>query len=131
MSKTKTMLLMVIAGSVAFSVALWFYMQKAPMAMREIVVACLVGLIVLASVLIASKRIKNEKKGLSNDDELSLRIKERAAAISFTGSFLIWNFILLFLADKQLSNAAVIGVGIIAQGLLFFGSLFYYHRKGI
>ena len=131
MSKTKTMLVLVMAGAVVFTMVLWFYNTKQPLEISEYAVAVLVGVIVLASIIVASKRIKNEKRGLTPEDEMSVRIKERAAAISFSVSFIMWVFILLFFADKDLSNSAVVGIGIIAQGLLFFGLLFYYNKKGL
>ena len=131
MSKTKTALALVLAGAVVFTVVLWFYNTEKPLDIPEYAVAILVGVIVMASVVMASKRIKNEKKGLNPDDEMSIRIKERAAAVSFSFSFIMWMFVLLFFADKELSNSAVVGIGIIAQGLLFFALLFYYNRRGL
>ncbi len=131
MSKTKAILGLVLAGAVVFTVALWFYNTEQPLDIPEYAIALLVGIIVLASVIVASKRIKNENKGLTPDDELSIRIKERAAAVSFSFSFIMWMFVLLFFGDKELSNSAVIGIGIIAQGLMFFALLFYYNKKGL
>lgn len=125
------MLALVLAGAVVFTMVLWFYSAKEPLDIREYAIALLVGVVVLASVVVASKRIKNEKKGLNPDDEMSIRIKERAAAVSFSVSFIMWMFVLIFFADKELSNSAVVGIGILAQGILFFALLFYYHRQGL
>lgn len=131
MKKTKTMLILILAGTVTFSVGLWLYSTKAELTITDYIVAGLVLIIVAFSLVVGNKRLKEAKKGLPPDDELSIHIKQKAAAIAFSFSFIIWTFILLFMGDKETNPTIPIGIGILATGILFLGLWAYYSKTGI
>ena len=127
MGKTKTLLMLILAGTVTFSVGLWFYSTKAELDLMEYVVAGLVAVVVVFSVIIGLKRMKNEKAGLPSDDELSQRIKEKAAGGAFLGSVYLWLLILIFF--RKMSVEVAVGFGIIGMGLIFIVLYIYHSNK--
>lgn len=131
MKKTKTMLIIMLAGTVTFSAGLWAYSTMEPLGTFEIAIAVLVALIVIFSLVIGMKRIKDEKKGLTPEDELSKSIKQKAAATAFMYSFYLWTAIILFMVDTKHSIEIPIGIGIMGMGLLFIGFWIYYSKTGI
>jgi len=131
MKKTKSMLLIMLAGTVTFSIGLWLYSTMDSLSILEYSMAALVLIVVVFSTIVGIKRLKKEKKGLTVDDELSLRIKQKAGASAFSLSFLLWSFIALFTVDTGLRPEIPIGIGILGMGLLFIGFWIYYSKKGI
>ena len=97
----------------------------------EYTAAGVVTLIVAFSAYFGFKRIKDEKKGLPADDEMSEMIKQKAAARAFAYSFYTWLAILIFTTDSNLDIEVPIGLGILIMGVLFIGFWMYYLKKGL
>ena len=130
-AKTKTMLLLILAVAVTFTTGLWFYSTREPLGMLEYTVAGLVLIIVLISLWVGLKRMKDEKSGLPVDDELSHRIKEKAAARAFYFSIYLWTFILLFMHDTSFGMHVPVGFGLIGMAVMFMLFWFYYTKTGV
>lgn len=131
MKNTKTSLILVLAGAVTFSVVLWLYSTRKELNFLEIAVAIGVAIVVLASLFIGKRRLKDEKQGLPADDELSILIKQRAAAGAFMVSIFMWTFIILAFADSDISADVLISSGILGMALIFFSLWFYHSKKGM
>ncbi len=131
MKSTKTALILVLVGAVMFSGGLWLYSTGKSLGLLEIGTAILVLIVVLLSLFVGLKRIKDEKKGLPVDDELSLRIKQKAGASAFSVSFILWPIILIFTMDSDLDVRIPIEIGILAMGLIFIGFWIYFSRMGL
>jgi hypothetical protein len=71
------------------------------------------------------------KKGLTTEDELSKKIREKAASHSFAISFYLWTMILAFTIDSGIDGKTLLEVGLIGMCLIYGGFWFYYYNKGI
>ena len=131
MKNTKTMLWLLVAGTLTFIIGLGLYSTKASLSTFEYAVAGLVLIAVLFSLVLGIKRLKQQKKGLAVDDELSHLIKQKAAASAFMWSFYLWIMIILFFPDSSLGLEIPIGMGILAMGILFMGFWVYYTKSGV
>jgi len=131
MQKTKTALLLLVAGSITFTGGMWLYSTKADITTFDLLAVVGLGVIVMLTIVVGLKRLKDQQQGLTVDDELSKRIKERAAAHSFIGSIYIWTLLLLLFGDGEVPAEMLIGAGILGMALLFFGMWFYHSKKGI
>ena len=131
MNKIKTMLILMLAGTVTFTVGLWLYSTKSELSIIEYTTAGLVFIIVVFSLVIGLKRLKEAKQGIPPEDELSVKIKQKAAANAFVFSFWLWTMIILFMGDKEIRPTIPIGIGIIGSGLIFIGLWVYYSKTGL
>ena len=131
MKKLKLMLIFILVGLVTFSVGLWLYSTKASLSSWEYAVAALVAIVVIFSLIIGVRKLKDSKQGFPTDDELSIKIKQKAAANAFVYSFYVWLMIMFFLNDEKLSPSVPVGIGIMGMGLLFIGFWIYYSKVGI
>ena len=131
MKNTKTYLLLILAGAVTFSVAIWLYSTMEPLNTMEYAVIGLVIISVIFSIVIGLKRLKDEKKGLSPDDEMSYLIKKKAASKAFLYSFYLWLLIMFFFLDKDLDIEIPIGTGILGMGMIYIFNWIYYSKKGV
>lgn len=125
------MLLSILVGTVTFTVGLWLYSTKESLSILEYSVAALVLVAVIFSLIIGMKRMKDEDKGLTVDDELSHQIKQKAASRAFMFSFYLWTMIILFGSDANRDIEIPIGIGILGMGALFIGFWIYYSKNGI
>ena len=131
MKKTRTLLILLITGTVTFGMALWYYSTKAEINVMDYALSGAVGLMVILTILVGFKRLSDQKKGLTVEDELSQRIKEKAASRAFVLSIYLWTVIMLVLGDTELDREIPWGIGIIGMGCLFISCLVYYNKKGI
>lgn len=74
---------------------------------------------------------KSVKAGLKPTDELSKRIKEKAAAKAFEFSIFMWVLGVLFITDIDPKSKIIIGLGVIGMGLVFLLTWFYYSKVGV
>jgi hypothetical protein len=131
MKSSKTIMLILIGLTLSFSAAIIMYSTMAEIKPIEYSIFGAVGLLVIFSIIQVFKKLKDEKRGLTTEDELSKKIKLKAGANAFMASFYLWTMILLFTLDSALSNEIIIGIGIFGMGLLFVGFWVYHNRKGI
>ena len=68
MKKTKTMLLLVLAGTVTFTVGLWLYSTMDKLGIFEFAVAGSVLIVVIVSLITGVKRMRDEKRGFAVED---------------------------------------------------------------
>jgi uncharacterized membrane protein YiaA len=131
MNKIKLMLVFILVGLVSYAVALWFYNTKTSLDTSEYIIAAFVLIVVIFSLVVGVKKLKDMKKGYPSDDELSVRIKQKAAANSFLYSFYLWLGIMLFFNDEALRSSIPVGLGILGMGILFIGFWIYYSKNGL
>ena len=119
-----------LAGIVAL-IGFWAYKTTKPFDSVAYLIFGLVILVVLLSLYFKITTYKNEKAGLSAEDEFSKRIKEKAAANAFNWSIYMWTFVILFLIDVEPRTKIIIGLGIMGMGLLFLFNWFYLSKVGL
>jgi len=110
---------------------LWVYMSKEPFDTVGYLIFGLSILLIGFGLYFKIQSYKSEKEGLTSDDELSKRIKEKAAAKAFSISIYMWLFIILFLLGIEPRVKIIIGFGLLGMVLIFFLNWFYYSKAGI
>ncbi len=110
---------------------LWAYMAKEHFNTIGYLIFGLSILMIGLGLYFKVQRFNSEKSGLTSDDELSKRVKEKAAAKAFSFSIYMWVFIILFLIDMEPRDKIIIGLGLIGMGLIFFLNWLYYSKVGI
>ena len=110
---------------------LWMYKAKEPFDSLGYVVFGLCILMIGFGVYFRIQNYNNEKAGLTSDDELSKRIKEKAAAKAFSISIYMWLFAILFLIGAEPRVKIMICFGMLGMVLIFFLNWFYYSKVGL
>ena len=110
---------------------LWVYMAKEPFNTIGYLIFGLSVLMIFFGIYFKIQRYKNEKAGLTSDDELSKRIKEKATAKAFNLSFYMWLFIILFIKGIEPNVKIIMGFGLLGMALVFFLNWLYYSKIGI
>ncbi len=110
---------------------LWIFIAKEPFNTIGYLIFGLSILMICLGMYFKIQRYKSEKVGLTSDDELSKRIKEKATAKAFNMSFYVWLFIILFVKDIEPKVKIIMGFGLLGMGLVFFLNWLYYSKVGI
>lgn len=114
-----------------FLLSFWIFTTKEPL---TIIGYCILGLslfLIAFGLYFKFQSYKNVKSGLTSDDELSKRIKRKAAANSFNISIYMWLFIILFLIGEAPKIKIILGLGLLGMVVVFFLYWLYYSKTGI
>lgn len=131
MSKTKLLLILMLGGTVTFFLGLGLYASLDRLSAFEIGVTMFVVIVTLFGIFVARGKLKDEKKGLPAEDEMSKVVRDRAGATSFLISFYVWVFVILFFSNSSLDFEVIIGGGLFAMTLVFMGCWFYFSKVGV
>jgi hypothetical protein len=91
----------------------------------------IISIFFLIGIYIGYKRIKRKKAGMPEEDEMSRKIAQKAAATSFYISLFLW-LGLIYLQDRILTDIRLLfGYGMLGMALIFVFSWFFYSFKGV
>ncbi len=110
---------------------LWAYMAKAPFDKLGYLIFGLSILLISFGLYFRIQSYKSAKAGLTSDDELSKRIREKAAAKAFGISIYMWLFIILFVKGTEPKVKIIMGFGLLGMALVFFLNWLFYSKVGI
>lgn len=127
----KSLIVFIVAGLVLISMGLWFFSSVKEFNMMDLFHFSVITLIVGFAVFVGLKRLRSEKRGEPVEDELSKKILQKTAAISYYISLYIWVF-LIFLKDRvKFETEELLGTGILAMAVTFGIAWLILNFKGI
>lgn len=109
----------------------WAYSSKEPFTMIGYFIFVLSVLMIGLGLYFKINSFKSERAGLTAEDEMSRRIKEKAAAKAFSFSIYMWVFVILFVIKMEPRDKIIIGLGLIGMIFIFFLSWLHYSKVGI
>lgn len=117
----KTILVFVVAGLVIAATALWFF--SSPEFIRtdpiELLHFGVILVVVLFALFFGYKRLTSARRGEPVEDELTKKVMQRTAALSYYISLYFWVF-LLFIKDRiTFDQEQLLGAGILAMAIIF------------
>ncbi|HPO63313.1 MAG TPA: DUF2178 domain-containing protein [Candidatus Kapabacteria bacterium] len=116
---------------VLITVGFWFFSAGSSMEISENLQFPIIIIIVGFAVFIGIKRFKSEKRGEPAEDELSKKIMQKAAAVSYFISIYLW-LVLMYIAGKGGNdNEVLFGWGILGMAVIFFISWVVIYFVGI
>ena len=104
--------------------------EKTPVIFESVYVGLIVVFFLL-SIYFAYQRKKQRSQGLPQDDELSRKIAEKAAANSFYISLILWLFLIFIQSHSRINSKWIFLIGIIGMALSFLICWIVFNRTGI
>lgn len=127
----RSILVFLVAAMVIFTTVIWIFSSGATMKSADILQFGVIFLVIAFALFIGYKRWTSEKRGEPAEDELSKRVLQKTAAISYYISLYLWVF-LLFIKDRiVMDTEELIGTGILGMALTFAISWLIIHFKGL
>ena len=127
----KLIIVLIVVVLVLISTGLWFFTSIIEFKPMDLLHFGIIILIVSFTLFVGIKRLRNVKRGEPFGDELSKKVLQKAAAVSYYVSLYIWVF-LIYLKDRiTFDTEELLGTGILAMALTFGISWVIIHFKGI
>lgn len=124
-----------VAGFILALLGFWIFKTSRPF--NELAYSIIVAMLFIVGYIIYSgvQALKDARYGLSPVDELSKKITEKAAAVTFRISIYMWLFGLFaldfFSVDSVNKAKLAIAIGMIGMTLIFIFMRLYLSRVGI
>lgn len=126
----KSVITIVISILVLVATILWI-LNSGPVNWKENLQYIVIMVMVAFGLLVAYRRITSTKRGEPADDELSKKVLQKAAAMSYYISIYLW-LLIMYLTDR-LKTAAdeMFGWGILGMAVTFAACWAFYTLRGI
>jgi peptidoglycan/LPS O-acetylase OafA/YrhL len=125
----RVLIITVVAVLVIASSVLW--LMNSPFSALDFLQLAVIGLLVNFAGFIAYKRLRSVKRGEPTEDELSKRVLQKTAALSYYISLYLWVF-MIYLKDRiSLDTEEVLGMGILGMAITFAVTWIILNLKGV
>jgi len=126
----KTWLLFVIIALLIFGTGLWI-LTSSELTTADITDISVITLLVAFALFIGIKRFVSAKKGEPEEDELSKKVLQKTAALSYYISLYIW-VILIYVKDRIVMNPEnMLGYGILGMAVTYAVCWLFFHLRGV
>lgn len=127
----RSLIVFIITGLVLISSGLWFFTSFKSFNPMDLLHFGVIILVIGFAVFVGLKRLRSEKRGEPVEDELSKKVLQRTAAISFYISLYIWVF-LIFIKDRiTFDTEELLGTGILAMAVTFAVTWLILNFRGV
>jgi peptidoglycan/LPS O-acetylase OafA/YrhL len=114
----KTILVFVIAVLVLLTVGLWIF-SSTKLKPVDLVSFGVIILVVAFAVLFGFKRLSSARRGEPAEDELSKKVMQKTASLSYYISLYLWLAIMYFSDKFNYETHTYIGAGILGMAITF------------
>lgn len=127
----RSMLVFVVAGLVLVTTIFWMVKASGAIDKTDTIQFWVIGLLIIFALFIGIGRLKSEKRGEPAEDELSKRVLQKSAAVSYYISLYLWVAI-IYIKDKvSMDTEQLIGTGILGMAVTFALSWLFINFRGI
>lgn len=128
--KARTFLFFYLTWVVLALAGIPLYQEESLPKLLEIIHIVVMLAVVSMGLYQAYQKIRAKRKGLPADDEFSLRILHRSAAVSYVISLYGWAAVIYLYVKTDIDSGILFGSGILCMVALFALSWLYYKIRG-
>lgn len=115
----KAVIVFILAAMVLVTTGIWFFSSSNKLATSDFMGLGVIILVVGFALFIGFKRLSSAKRGEPAEDELSKKVMQKTAALSFYISLYLWLTVMYFSDKMKLETHSVIGIGILGMAITF------------
>lgn len=127
----KSLFVLFVVGLILLSTAIWFFSSDTVVKSIDLLHFGVILLVVAFALFLGYKRWTSEKRGEPTEDELSKKVLQKTAAISYYISLYLWVFLLWLKERIEFDSDELLGTGILGMALIFGISWLIIHFKGL
>ena len=127
----KTVVLFIIGALVLIAAGFWIFSGSSPVEPAEIVNLVVIVLVVVFALFFGYKRFTSIKKGEPAEDEMSKKIMQRTASLSYYISLYWWLAIMYFSDRLKFEMHTIIGTGILGMAVIFTVCWLVFNFRGV
>ncbi|MDT8400396.1 MAG: hypothetical protein RQ743_01770 [Bacteroidales bacterium] len=115
----RSIIVFIVAALVLLSTGLWFFTSYTDFNAMDVLHYAIIIILVAFAFFVGIQRLRNARRGEPTEDELSKRVLQKTAALSYYISLYIWVFI-IFIKDRiEFDTEQLLGTGILAMAITF------------
>lgn len=127
----KAMIVFILAALVLVSTGLWFFSGTNRLNLADFAGLGVIILVVGFAVFIGFKKFSSAKRGEPAEDELSKKVLQKTAALSYYISLYLW-LVLAYFSDKtKIETHTVFAIGILGMAITFALCWVFFNFRGI
>jgi peptidoglycan/LPS O-acetylase OafA/YrhL len=127
----KTVILFIVAALVLVTTGVWFFTSSSSFTLSDMGMYIVIILVVGFALFVGFKRISSARKGEPAEDELSKKVMQKTAAMSYYLSLYLW-LAVMYAADKMKYETHVyLSAGILGMAVIFALCWVVYNFRGI
>jgi peptidoglycan/LPS O-acetylase OafA/YrhL len=127
----KSIIVFVVAALVLVTTVLWMLSSSGNLKTFDLGSFGIIFLVVALAVFIGFKRLSSARKGEPAEDELSKKIMQRTASLSYYISLYLWLIIMYFSDKYDYETHTIIGAGILGMAIIFTVCWLVFNFRGI
>ena len=127
----KGVIVFILAALVLVTTGIWFFSSTEKFKLYEFAGFGVIILVVGFAVFIGFKRLNSAKRGEPAEDELSKKVMQKTAALSYYVSLYLWLAIMYFSDKIKYETHTVIGAGILGMAITFAVCWLIFNFRGI
>ncbi|HBS87782.1 MAG: hypothetical protein A2W91_11295 [Bacteroidetes bacterium GWF2_38_335] len=122
---------LIVTGIVLLSCGLLIYSESNNLSNVDLVQFGVIALVVVFAVYFGMKRINSSRRGEPVEDEMSKKMVQKTAALSYYISLYIW-VAMIFIKDRvEMDTEELLGTGIIGMAITFALCWVFFNFRGI
>ena len=127
----RSLLVFIVAGLLIIGVLLWISTSSTILKEIDFLHLGIITALVAFAIFFGIKRIKSERRKEPVEDEMSKKILQKTAALSYYISLYMWVFI-IFIKDRiEMDTEEWIGTGVLGMAITFAVTWIFFYFKGL
>jgi peptidoglycan/LPS O-acetylase OafA/YrhL len=127
----KAVIVFILAAMVLILTGLWFFSSSNKLSPADFMGFGIIILVVGFAVFVGLKKLTSAKRGEPAEDELSKKVMQKTAALSYYISIYLW-LALSYFSDKiNLETHSIIAIGILGMAITFAICWIFFNFRGI
>ena len=127
----KAVLVFIVAALVLTTVALWIFSDPVTLKVMDLVSFGVIIIIVAFAVFIGFKRLNSARRGEPAEDELSKKVMQKTASLSYYISLYWWLVIMYFTDKLNYETHSFISAGILGMAVIFAVCWLVFNFRGV
>lgn len=127
----RSLLVFIVAGLLIIGVVIWIITSSTILKEIDFLHLGIITALVAFAIFFGIKRIKSERRKEPVEDEMSKKIIQKTAALSYYISLYMWVFI-IFIKDRiEMDTEEWIGTGVLGMAITFAVTWIFFYFKGL
>ena len=127
----RAIIIFVVAVLVLFTTGLWLFEAGGLLSRFDFLTIGIIVILVAFAAYIGFRRMGSARRGEPQEDELSKKVLQRTAAVSYYISLYLWVGV-LFIKDRvTLDSEELIGAGILGMAITWAACWAFFNFRGV
>jgi len=127
----RAIIVFILAALVLATVGIWMFLGSSELTSVDLVSFGVIFLVIGFAVFIGYKRLNSARRGEPPEDELSKKVMQKTAGLSYYISLYLWLAIMYFSDKLKYETHTLIAAGILGMAVIFTICWLVFNFRGI